>query len=115
MSAFEFLTVLFSVIVGLAISHLLRSASDLIEIHSRVKTYWVNSVWVVTVFIWDVFSWWGMWELNNLEMWNYAYFFLMVVNLSGIYFMTTLVLPKATESGNIDQKNITFWFIEYFL
>lgn len=56
MSAFEFLTVLFSVIVGLAISHLLRSASDLIEIHSRVKTYWVNSVWVVTVFIWDVFS-----------------------------------------------------------
>ena len=108
MSAFEFLTVLFSVIVGLAISHLLRSASDLIEIHSRVKTYWINSVWVVTVFIWDVFSWWGMWELNNLEMWNYAYFFLMVVNLSGIYFMTTLVLPKATESGNVDLKKHYF-------
>ena len=55
----------------------------------------------------------GNWELNNLEMWNYAYFFLMVVNLSGIYFMTTLVLPKATESGNVDLKK--HYFLEYFL
>ena len=102
MSAFEFVAVLFSVIVGLAISHLLGAASELIEIHARVKTYWVNTVWIFTVFIWDVFSWWGMWELNNLEMWNYPYFFLVVVNLSGIYFMTTLVLPKATESGVVD-------------
>jgi len=60
MSAFELLTALFSVTVGLAILYLSRSVSDLIDIHSRVKTYWVNSVWVVTVFIWDVFSWWVM-------------------------------------------------------
>ena len=71
MSAFEFVTVLFSVIVGLAISHLLRATSDLIEIHSRVKTYWINTVWLVTVFIWDIFTWWGMWGLNELEMWKY--------------------------------------------
>ena len=104
MSAFEFVAVLFSVIVGLAISPFKSAASELIEIHSRVKTYWVNSVWLVTVFIWDIFSWWGMWELNNLEMWNYPYFFLVVVNLSGIYLMTTLVLPQATDSGVIDLK-----------
>ena len=39
MSAFEFVAVLFSVIVGMAISHLLSAASELIEIHSRVKIY----------------------------------------------------------------------------
>jgi|TARA_X000001036_G_scaffold287693_1_gene267294 hypothetical protein len=108
MSAFEFVTVLFSVIVGLAISHLLSAASELIEIHSRVKIYWVNSVWVVTIFIWDIFSWWGMWELNNLEMWNYPSFFLVVVNLSGIYLMTTLVLPQPTETGRIDLEKHYF-------
>ena len=46
MSAFEFVAVLFSVIVGLAISHLLSAASELIEIYDRVKTYWVNSLWM---------------------------------------------------------------------
>ena len=108
MSAFEFVAVLFSVIVGLAISHLLSAASELIEIHNRVKTYWVNTVWLITVFIWDIFSWWGMWELNNLDYWNYPSFFLVVVNLSGIYFMTTLVLPQPTESDKIDLKNHYF-------
>ena len=108
MSAFEFVAVLFSVIVGMAISHLLSAASELIEIHVRVKTYWVNNIWMVTVFIWAIFSWWGMWELNNLEYWNYPSFFLVVVNLSGIYFMTTLVLPQPTESGEIDLKKHYF-------
>ena len=108
MSAFEFITVLFSVIVGLAISHLLRAASDLIEMQSRVKTYWVNSIWIVTVFIWDIFSWWGLWGLNDLEMWRYPSFFLVVVNLSGIYLMTTLVLPKSTESSIVDLEKHYF-------
>ena len=108
MSAFEFVAVLFSVIVGLAISHLLSAASELIEIHSRVKIYWVNAVWFVTIFIWDIFSWWGMWALNNLEYWDYPSFFLIVVNLSGIYLMTTLVLPKPNESGQIDLKKHFF-------
>ena len=108
MSAFEFLAVLFSVIVGLAISHLLSAASELIEIHSRVKTYWVNTIWLITVFIWDIFTWWGMWELNNLEYWNYPSFFLVVVNLSGIYFMTTLVLPQPTETGEVNLKKHYF-------
>ena len=108
MSAFEFVAVLFSVIVGMAISHLLSAASELIEVHSRVKTYWVNTVWFVTVFIWDIFSGWGMWALNDLEYWDYPSFFLVVVNLSGIYFMTTLVLPQPTESGKIDLEKHYF-------
>ena len=108
MSAFEFVAVLFSVIVGLAISHLLSAASELIEILSRVKMYWVNTVWFITVFIWDIFSWWGMWALNDLEYWNYASFFLVVINLSGIYLMTTLILPQPTESGKVDLKKHFF-------
>ena len=102
MSAFEFVGVLFSVIVGLAISHLLSAVSDLIEIYDRVKLYWVNSIWALTIFVWDIFSWWGMWALNDLEYWDYPGFFLVVVNLSGIYLMTTLVLPQASESEIIE-------------
>ena len=116
MSAFEFVAVLFSVIVGLAISHLLSAASELVEIHSRVKTYWVNTIWIVTVFIWDIFTWWGMWALNDLEYWNYPAFFLVVINLSGIYFMTTLVLPQPTESGKIDlEKHYYFVHRIFFI
>ena len=104
MSSFEFIAVLFSVIIGLAISHLLAAVSDLVESSKRVKLYWITSIWIITVLIWDIFSWWGLWELQSLEFWNYPSFFLVVVNLSGLYLMTTLVLPQASESKNIDLR-----------
>ena len=49
-----------------------------------------------------------MWELNKLEYWDYSSFFLVVVNLSGIYFMTTLVFPQPTEVGKINLKKHYF-------
>ena len=104
MSSFEFVAVLFSVIIGLAISHLLAAVSDLVESSKRVKLYLITSIWIITVLIWDIFSWWGLWELQSLEFWNYPSFFLVVVNLSGLYLMTTLVLPQASESKNIDLR-----------
>ena len=104
MSSFEFVAVLFSVIIGLAISHLLAAVSDLVESSKRVKLYWITSIWIITVLIWDIFSWWGLWELQSLEFWDYPSFFLVVVNLSGLYLMTTLVLPQASGSKNIDLR-----------
>ena len=104
MSPFEFVTIFYSVIVGLALSHILGAMSDLIEIRERVKTYWLNSVWVVTVIIWTIFAWWGLWDLVKLESWTYAGFWLVVTNLASIYFITTLVLPKAIEEGEIDLE-----------
>jgi hypothetical protein len=108
MSAFEFITIFFALLVGLAISHLLSALVNLIQVHNRVKTYWVNSIWVVTVFIWDVFAWWGLWDLRKMEMWTYPIFFLQVLNLCGIYLMTTLVLPKVSDSSEIDLENHYF-------
>ena len=75
MSSFEFVAVLFSVIIGLAISHLLAAVSDLVESSKRVKLYWITSIWIITVLIWDIFSWWGLWELQSLEFWNYPSIF----------------------------------------
>ena len=105
MSPFEFVTIFCSIIVGLALSHILRAVSDLYEIRERVKMYWLNSLWVGTVTMWSIYTWWGLWELSiNLNEWNYAQYWLMVTNLASIYFFTTLVLPKATDEGIINLE-----------
>jgi len=105
MSPFEFISVFASLIVGFTLAHILRATSDLYEIRKRVKTYWLNSLWVVTVTMWSVFAWWGLWQLSiDLNDWNYAQYWLLVTNLASIYFFTTLVLPKATDSGEIDLE-----------
>ena len=106
MSPFEFITVFVSLIVGFALSHILRAVSDLYEIRERVKPYWLNSLWVVTVIMWSIFTWWGLWMLSiDLIDWTYAQYWFLVMNVSSIYFFTTLVLPKATDDGTIDLEN----------
>ncbi|MDP6640351.1 MAG: hypothetical protein QF817_04710 [Candidatus Poseidoniaceae archaeon] len=105
MSPFEFVTIFCSLILGLALTHIFRGVSDLYEIRERVKTYWLNSLWVVTVIMWSIFSWWGLWELSIiLEDWHYSQYWFLMMNLSSIYFFTTLVLPKATDEGIIDLE-----------
>jgi len=105
MSPFEFISVFASLIVGFALAHILRATSDLYEIRERVKTYWLNSLWVVTVMMWSIFTWWGLWMLSiDLTEWTYAQYWILVINLSSIYFFTTLVLPKATDKGIIDLE-----------
>jgi hypothetical protein len=106
MSPFEFITVFVSLIVGFALAHILRAVSDLYEIRERVKTYWLNSLWVTTVIMWSIFTWWGLWILSiELTEWTYAQYWILVINVSSIYFFTTLVLPKATDEGEINLEN----------
>ena len=105
MSPFEFITVFVSLIVGFALSHILRAVSDLYEIRERVKPYWLNSLWVATVIMWSIFTWWGLWMLSIDRIdWTYAQYWFLVMNVSSIYFFTTLVLPKATDDGTIDLE-----------
>ena len=109
MSPFEFISVFVSLIVGFSLAHILRAVSDLYEIRERVKTYWLNSLWVVTVIMWSIFTWWGLWMLSiDLVEWTYAQYWLIVINISSIYFFTTLVLPKATDEGTIDLESHYF-------
>ena len=92
MSPFEFITVFVSLIVGFALSHILRAVSDLYEIRDRVKTYWLNSLWVVTVIMWSIFTWWGLWMLSIERIdWTYAQYWFLVMNVSSIYFFLSLI------------------------
>ena len=71
--------------------------------------YWLNSLWVVTVIMWSIFTWWGLWKLSiDLNEWHYYQYWFLVMNLSSIYFFTTLVLPKATDEGDIDLESHYF-------
>jgi len=109
MSPFEFVTIFCSLIVGLALTHIFRGVSDLYEIRDRVKTYWLNSLWVVTVIMWAIYTWWGLWELSEvIVVWKYHQYWFLMINLSSVYFFTTLVLPKATDEGAIDLEDHYF-------
>lgn len=74
MAVFSYLSVVVSIIAGLALTHLLDGVSKLIQARERVTVYWVHLVWIVGVFFLITQFWWGFWILHFVETWTYPLF-----------------------------------------
>ncbi len=57
-SAFEYVTVLISIILGLGITQILTGIADLFQKSDRVKFYWPHILWVLFVLILHIQEWW---------------------------------------------------------
>jgi hypothetical protein len=104
MTPFEFVAVFFSMVLGLALAHVLAAFSSIVEARERVRTDWIQSIWAVSVTVLIVHSWWGTWGLKNAESWNYASFWAVVVYLGSIYLLSTFVFPRGPEAGVVDLR-----------
>ena len=72
MDAFEYISVLTSIILGLGMAQLLLGVSRIIQDPEHVKPYWVHLSWVLTMFIYSVFWWWWEFNLNQIEVWTFG-------------------------------------------
>ena len=57
-SAFEYVTVLISIVLGLGITQILTGVADLIHQSKRVRVYWPLMIWVLLVLVMHVQEWW---------------------------------------------------------
>jgi hypothetical protein len=64
---FADLGVLISVVLGLALTHLLRGLSKLIQMRHSVKLYWMHIVWTINILLYVLGLWWGMYGWNKLQ------------------------------------------------
>ena len=58
MSTFEYLGVLISVLLGLAITHLVMGVASIVQNRDSTKAYWVHLLWVANTVIWINQYWW---------------------------------------------------------
>lgn len=103
---FSYLGVLISVILGLALTHLLVGVSKLVQMRRTVRTYWVHVVWAVNVLMFVLAVWWGMFWWNKLEVWTIEQF-LFITGYSIVLFMLASMLFPSEFPEEID-------FEEYF-
>lgn len=101
MSAFEFVTVFFSVVIGMSVAQLMTAIAELIENRHRVRIYWVQVVWVVTLLILQAQAWWGLWELRAVSEWSIVGFLLIVIYMASIYLITYLALPRPDDGTDL--------------
>ena len=58
MGAFEYLSVLISIILALGMTRVLGGVGEMLQARSRHRVYWVHAVWIVNLFLYLVIAWW---------------------------------------------------------
>src|ERR1017187_2080349 len=115
---FSYLGVLISVILGLALTHLLVGLSKMIQLRESVKIYWVQVVWTINVIIFVLALWWGMFWWNKLQVWTIEQFF-FITGYSMVLFMLASMLYPWEFPGDLDFKKYFFanksWFFGILL
>ena len=111
MTAFEYVSVFISVILGLGITQALTGIADLIHQSKRVRIYWPHLVWIVLVIIMHVQEWWVTFDLRSLTTWRLPTFLFVMLYPITLFILARLLFHFGLQDEVIDLK--VFYFENY--
>lgn len=114
MDAFSYLSVLISIILGLAVTQVLQGFRSLILARSRLHVYWPSVLWGVVLLLIAVQAWWAMYDLRYYRNWSFLGFAVVLSETVPLYLLAGLVFPDIGIEGDTDLRQHYFdhhrWF-----
>lgn len=104
MDEFGYLSVLLSIIIGLAITQLLQGFRGLVLTRARLVMYGPPVTWAITLVLIAVQSWWAMFGLRDVKTWTFLAFAVVLAQTIVLYMLAGLVLPDFTGDARIDLR-----------
>jgi hypothetical protein len=114
MDTFSYLAVLFSIVLGLALTQILQGFSELMLARTRVVIYWPALIWAAIVLLIVIQSWWAMFAMRTVREWTFAMYANVLVQTIFTYMIARLALPDSGDLDKIDMRESYFshrrWF-----
>ena len=114
MDEFSYLSVLLSVILGLAVTQILKGFRGLVISRARIRLYWPTILWALLVLLMCVQSWWAMFGMRLRHDWKFQEFGIVLLQTILTYMLAGLVLPDFFGDAPVDLKKNFFdhrrWF-----
>jgi hypothetical protein len=104
MDAFSYLSVLLSIILGLAITQVLMGFRGLMQSRRRTVAYWPAVAWAVLILVIAVQGWWSMFELRRHADWTFIEFATVLGQTIVEYLLAALVLPDFAPRETVDLR-----------
>ncbi|MGZ5021603.1 MAG: hypothetical protein ACXWFY_03645, partial [Chthoniobacterales bacterium] len=101
---FSYLSVLLSIILGLAVTQILQGFRGLLLSRARVRLYGPALTWTALLLVVFVQSWWAMFGLRKQEDWNFAGFAIVLLHTTSLYMLAGLVLPDFPGDKPVDLR-----------
>ncbi len=103
MDAFNYLSVMVSMVLGLGLTQLFAGVGNMVQIRRRVKPYWLHFVWIWLLAVLHVQMWWSFWTLRAVTEWTYTSFFFVLLGPGMLVVASHVILPELVD-GTIDVE-----------
>ncbi len=103
MGLFEFLMIVISVVIGLALSELLTGVGNLLRVRKTVRFYWLHGFLVLGVFFALLQQWWESWDLVNVEAVSFGTVLLNLLPSLVLFLIAHLMFPDPAEDADLDE------------
>ena len=104
MTQFEYLSVLLSIILGLAITQVLQGYRGLLLARRSVRAYWPTLIWSALILLFTCQAWWASFGLEGLREWRFEVFLVILFQMALIFMLAALVLPDVQAGAEIDLR-----------
>jgi hypothetical protein len=104
MDEFSYLSVLLSVILGLAITQILTGFRGLVLSRAQVRLYWPVVAWAFLWLLACVQSWWAMFGMRLRHGWTFAEFAVVLLQTVLTYMVAGLIFPDLFGTEPIDLR-----------
>src|SRR4030095_11699298 len=102
MDEYSYLSVLLSVILGLAVTQILQGFRGLLLSRTRVHIYWPVIAWALLLLLICLQHWWSMFGLRTRRDWTFLQFAAVPLNVILIYMIAGLVFPDLCGDKVVD-------------
>jgi len=104
MDAFSYLSVLISIVVGLALAHLLAGFAAMARARARIAVYWPLVAQMALLFLLQVQMWWAFFGLHGVARWSFPEFLVVLMQAVLVYLATAILVPDVRDGGRTDLK-----------
>src|SRR6476661_462113 len=111
---FDYLAVLISVVLGLAVTHVLTGISGAINRRQQHRPDWLQIWWGINVLAYVLAVWWGMYWWKHLSVWTVQAFAFLTSYAIVLFLMASVLFPgegrRAQSERTAFERNRQWFF-----
>jgi hypothetical protein len=108
MDSFTYISVLLSIVLGLAITQVLLGFRGLILTRAKVKLDAPTLIWAIIALLISIQAWWASFAMHALPNWTFFALPVIMLEMISIYMIAALVLPDITGEDYVDLREHFF-------
>lgn len=102
MDTFSYLSVLLSIVLGLALTQILQGYRAILLARDRVRLSATVLLWSGLVIAMVAQAWWASFGLRDRTHWDFVTFAIILAQMGLLYVGAALVFPDIPASGDVD-------------